>query len=129
MLVEDDPAQQRTATRILHHAGYSCVSFTEATEALQHLRISLSAPESRPAQHKQVDIIILDAVLPCTSGEKLLGKIKAIAAGIPVIVATGSRDTTRVSDFLKIGAQAIIAKPYEKDTLLDKLNTSLRARK
>ncbi len=65
LLVEDDPAVQRTARRILELDGYHVLVASSGEEALEHLR-------ARPAR---VDLLITDLVMPGIGGAELMRRV------------------------------------------------------
>ena len=65
----------------------------------------------------EVEIILLDMVMPHISGETLLLQIHDQYPDIPVIMVTGLSDAPTVVRCMKKGAYDYITKPFDKDLL------------
>jgi PAS domain S-box-containing protein len=65
LLVEDDPAVQRTARRILELDGYHVLVASSGEEALEHLS----------AHPERVDLLITDLVMPGIGGAELMRRV------------------------------------------------------
>jgi len=74
---------------------------------------------------QEVEIILLDMVMPHISGETLLLQIRDQHPDIPVIMATGLRDTPTVVRCMKNGAYDYITKPFDKDLLIAAVKRAL----
>ncbi|MGE6355993.1 response regulator [Flavobacterium sp. NPDC079362] len=81
----------------------SCVSFTNASTALQ----KLTGGELIP------DVIFLDLNMPVINGQEFLGMLKATAAlkDIPVIILSTSSDSLTARKLKADGASAFLTKP------------------
>ena len=77
---------------------------------------------------EDVDLVILDLMLPRLSGEEVLQRIRAHRADLPIIVLT-ARDTVddRVRN-LNAGADDYVMKPFSFAELLARVHARLRAR-
>jgi len=71
------------------------------------------------------NLILLDIEMPEMNGFEALEKLKGSAswANIPVIILTGTVDTSIEKRGLSMGAVDIISKPFSKPALLEKVNT------
>ena len=65
------------------------------------------------------DAIVLDLMMPVMSGEELIAELKSRGIGIPVIVASASRNVEARCD--ELGVQHCLQKPYRLQKLLDQL--------
>jgi len=106
LIIDDEPEVAQQATDLLRKAGYD-VDYVESAE-LGIERIAKDAPQ----------LIISDVVMPGIGGFGFFKEIKANQAtkDIPVIIMTARgkmKDT-----FLAMGANEMLAKPYEDDDLL-----------
>ncbi len=106
LLIDDEPDVARQASDLLRGAGYEVVYVESAEQGLE--RVS----------QQPVDLIISDVVMPGLGGFGLFKEVRANEAtkDIPVIIMTARgkmKDT-----FLSLGAEGMIAKPYEDADLL-----------
>jgi two-component system, OmpR family, alkaline phosphatase synthesis response regulator PhoP len=79
------------------------------------------------AQQGQADLIILDLMLPKMDGYKVCRMLKFDAKykGIPVIILTAKAMEEDKQLGLSVGADAYITKPFEPETLLEKIKELL----
>ena len=116
LVVEDEPDIAALVAYQLAHAGYQVRTASDGQEALRVL-------ESDPP-----DLIVLDLMLPGTSGTDVLRTLKSRTetAGTPVIILTarGGEDD-RVEGF-KLGADDYLPKPFSPRELVLRVNAVLR---
>lgn len=104
LVVEDDGDLREALAECLRFEGYDVVEAVDGADALARLQRG-----ARPA------LIILDLVMPRMDGRQLLAamRVDADLAGIPVVLATG----TRPQD-LSQEVQQVLLKPIGVDDLL-----------
>ena len=83
------------------------------------------AEGKRLADGGEVDLVLLDLMLPDGSGLELLGHLSAAPLGPPVVMLTGVSDVRVAVQAIRAGASDYLVKPYELRTLLATLNTAL----
>jgi len=66
---------------------------------------------------KRPDVIVSDVLMPCYSGLGVLAALHKSAWHVPVILITGRCDSTLVSDAMRLGASAVVRKPFDIDDL------------
>lgn len=117
LMVEDDEFQQKLLSRLL--SGHNVELHIAGTGAQAHAKMW----ELKP------DLVLMDVGLPDTNGVEATRKIKAIAqfAHIPIVMVTGHSERHIVVESLKAGAADFLVKPFDRDTLLDKLRLYLPA--
>ncbi len=79
-------------------------------------------------QFKQndVDLVILDLMLPGVSGESVLHQIR-LAADTPIIVLTAIQEKQKIGDLLNAGANDYLTKPFDIEELVARINVQLRS--
>ena len=110
LLIDDEADIINLVSMRLETAGYKVLKAMTAEEALKMLK------------KEEVDLILLDLVLPNMQGQALCKKIKADDSlkKIPVIIFTAC--STDVTDPLKgLCADDIVLKPFEPEDLLAKI--------
>jgi DNA-binding response OmpR family regulator len=113
LLAEDDPAVAAMLRDALELKGYCVQSVDNGAD----LEATLKAGSP--------DLIILDLLLPDTSGLVLYFDIKA-AADVPVIVCSGTKRKEDSVLALRLGADDFIAKPFEIQELQARVEAVLR---
>lgn len=100
LLVEDDQLLARQFITVLEAQGYSVKHARHAAEAIQHVDIAMP------------DIIILDLLLPVTTGIALLHELQSYedTQGVPIVVCTSMADSIRLEELQPYGVQRLIDK-------------------
>ncbi len=116
LLVEDDETVRYSLSRVLIHAGYDVVEAADGRQALA--RFTASRP----------DLIVTDVVMPEEDGLGLLNSVRKRDARVPILVISGGGEIMGMDYLLmakNIGANAILAKPFDNSVLLSKVATLL----
>jgi DNA-binding response OmpR family regulator len=100
LVVEDDPS-----LRLLCRVNLELEQF-DVREAATVEAARSAVGEARP------DVVLLDIHLGAVASDELLGELRA--AGIPVVVVTGSGDLERYREC----ADAVVGKPFEPSELV-----------
>jgi CheY-like chemotaxis protein len=110
-LAEDDDDMRSLIAVSLQNDGYDVVEARDGAELLDLLAGASSSPMRRP------DIIVSDVLMPCYSGLGVLAALHKSAWKIPVILITARRDDGMVNDAMRLGASAVVHKPFDMDDL------------
>lgn len=114
LTIEDDPAIRRGVVDTLRFVGYQVL---EAGDA----------PQGRAlARTSEIDLVLLDLVLPGGDGLDLLQEIRRLRPTLPVIVLTArGQESDRVRG-LREGADDYVVKPFSVQELLARVEAVLR---
>ena len=113
LIAEDDQHISQMLATLLAGEGYQTTAAFSGTEALFALA------------QGDFDLIILDLMLPGKTGEEVLGEIRQKT---PVIVLTARTDKETTVNLLRLGAEDYIAKPFDVNELLARVEVQLRRR-
>ena len=114
LVVEDDPAIRRGLVDALQFAGYAVIACADGQEGLE---TALAA---------QLDLVVLDVVLPRRDGFAILAEVRRVRPGLPVILVTArGAETDRVHG-LQTGADDYVVKPFSSKELLARIVAVLR---
>ena len=113
MVVEDDPAIQRSLSALLGQEGYDVVVTADGAEAVQ-----LATAETP-------DLILLDVVLPGLNGLQVCQQIRA-RIYTPIIMLTAKSDELDKVLGLEMGADDYVTKPFAPRELLARVRAHLR---
>jgi PAS domain S-box-containing protein len=105
MVVDDEQDIRDGSERILKRMGFQVQQASRGDEALKRLA------------NEQPAIVLLDLKMPGMDGMDVLKAIKAMDAGILVIVITGYATVETAIEAMKQGAYDFIPKPFEPDQL------------
>ena len=70
-------------------------------------------------------LIILDLMLPFTSGDRILSEIRTFS-DVPIIVVSAKELTQTKIEILKLGADDYVTKPFDLDELLARIEANLK---
>ncbi|MEN8185281.1 MAG: response regulator, partial [Myxococcota bacterium] len=79
----------------------------------------------RVADGSRIDVVLLDVLMPDLGGEEVLRSLRRDRPEIPVILATGFGDETTLRHFSEHGVVGLLRKPYEAETLIDRVRCAL----
>lgn len=113
LVVEDDIDVHNLIKKVLEKEQYKVISAYSGTEALMLI------------EKENVDLILLDLMLPGLSGEEIIEKIKKI----PIIVISAKMSEEDKINALLNGANDYIVKPFSSQELLARVKVQLRINK
>ncbi len=119
LLVEDDAQVQKALFKTLVDAGDFFIDV-----------VSDGALVVEEIINNSYDIILMDVALPNVSGDQIVKVIRGLPSkklkNIPIIGITASSYKEQIATYLKAGMDAVIAKPFDEDELLEKMYRFLR---
>jgi CheY-like chemotaxis protein len=108
LLVDDEELIRDLGVELLGDAGYTVLTATDGFGALElYLK-----------EHKRIDLIILDLIIPGIDGGKCLTEILKINPQARVIILSGYPAEGSMEDLIEAGAQMCLSKPYDVDEML-----------
>ena len=121
LIVEDDAHISGIVAEHLGRAGYACTQAFSGTEA----RLVLDGARQRG---ERFDVVVCDLMLPGLPGEDIVRLIRAADADTPIVVTSARSAASDKVDLLKLGADDYLAKPFDLDELLARIEVQLRHR-
>jgi DNA-binding NtrC family response regulator len=115
--VDDDPVQRRLLEAMVKRFGYDPVLAVDGGEALAHL----AGP-----QGGDVDVIVLDLVMPDLDGMGVLARLRERGIAKPVIVQTAHGSIDTVISAMRAGAADFVVKPVGAERLQVSIKNALR---
>jgi DNA-binding response OmpR family regulator len=115
VLIEDEPGIADFVVRGLTLAGYRVESALDGETGLEL------------ALGDDVDLVVLDLMLPRMSGGEVLQRLTDRRPGLPVIVVTARGELEERVGGLKAGAVDYLVKPFAMDELEARIDAQLRA--
>lgn len=112
-IIEDDQEIQNVLGILLKGNGYEVVRAYSGTEGLL---VDIS----------DVDLILLDLMLPGKSGQDIIKDLKA-KKDIPIIIMSAVNDISAKVDLFALGADDYVTKPFHNDELLARITARLRS--
>ncbi len=117
LVVEDDETVRNVAVRILKNLNYKILMAENGLEAVKIFE----------SDHERIDLVIMDVVMPKSSGPEAYEKMRTINSDMPVIFVTGYDARSEIGD-LNLASDApvtVLQKPYSKDSLEKKIREIL----
>jgi PAS domain S-box-containing protein len=117
LVAEDDADLRDVLSASLTRTGHRVLQARDGAEALAAI------------ERDQVDLLVLDLVMPNIDGFEVLARLKDTAKGltIPVIVVTGTDRSTTELQALRLGANVYLTKPIEAAALTEEVTRLLTA--
>jgi two-component system KDP operon response regulator KdpE len=113
LLVDDEPAIQRSVSHLLRARGYDVQMAATGAEALK-----------RFAEHP-ADLIVLDLGLPDIEGTEVCRRLRA-ASAVPIVVLSARGAEADKVNALDLGADDYITKPFGPNELVARIRVALR---
>ncbi len=106
LIVDDEEMILNLAASILEDYGYKCITKDQSLEALKIYQ----------QKYKEIDLVVMDIVMPKMNGVELFEKIKKINPQVKAIMSSGFSVQDQDS-FYRMGIKAFVPKPYQERTL------------
>jgi len=102
MLVDDQESIWDFLIEALQNLGYTVILAENGLDAVEVYR-------NNPGQ---IDIVILDMIMPKLGGHSTFFQLKAMDSDVNVLLSSGYVSEEEVDDILKKGARGFISKPH-----------------
>jgi len=115
LLAEDEQDVRSVVRAMLESLGYSVVEAGDGREAVEQFR-----------QHRsEIDLVLMDMVMPRLSGEGALDEIRRIAPGVPAVLISGYDQGGRIDGIVESGFGGFLRKPFRRQDLESKIGEAL----
>jgi CheY-like chemotaxis protein len=115
LVVDDEDVILNVTKDLLEFLGYEVITVSSGEAAL----------EIYHAKGKQIDLILLDMVMPVMGGRETFAQLKAIDPQVNVILSTGYSLTGQAAGMMDAGCRAFIQKPYKMEELSETIRIVL----
>lgn len=107
LFVEDEPAVLGPTARLLEQLGFSVL----------RADCGLMALEIFQNQWREIDLVILDMILPKMGGKDLFYRFREINPQVRVLLSSGYSLSSQAETLIENGCLGFLQKPYTMDTL------------
>lgn len=114
LIVDDHREMRELVTRLLRKEGFNVAAVADGNEMRRALR------------RHNIDLIILDLMLPVEDGLDLCRDLRAEKSPIPIIMVTAKGDEIDRVLGLEMGADDYLAKPFSGRELIARIKAVLR---
>jgi two-component system, cell cycle sensor histidine kinase and response regulator CckA len=115
LLADDEPDVRTVVRAMLESLGYTVLEAGDGREAVELFR----------KRHGEIDLVLLDLVMPRLSGEGAFTEMKAIAPEVRAILASGYDESGRIDEIIGSGFGGFLQKPFRRQDLGDKIGEVL----
>lgn len=117
LLVDDEEVLRASAEIALKHLGFTVLLAVDGEEAVEQFR-----------KHKaEIDIVILDMIMPQKNGEECFKEMVAIDPTVKVLFCSGFTRDISVIELQGEGPHLFIQKPYSLTDLSEKIMTLMQS--
>lgn len=114
LICDDDPELRKLLATFLGEHDFKVLLAADGRELQRQLRT-----------HSAIDLVILDVMLPGTSGLELCRELRA-TSNVPIMMLTARADETDRIVGLELGADDYMSKPFGPNELLARIKALLR---
>lgn len=111
LIIDDESMIIETGATLLAELGYTVLTADGGKEALNIYA----------ARQQQIDMVILDMIMPKMSGRETFEQLKNINPEVKVLLSSGYSINGQASDLLKQGCRGFIQKPFNISKLSKKV--------
>ncbi|MEJ2068184.1 MAG: response regulator, partial [Deltaproteobacteria bacterium] len=115
MIIDDEGAVLSMLTSILTDAGFWILGHTSGRSAVNVFK----------EKADEIDLVILDVIMPDMNGEEVLKELLKIDKKARVLLASGYSHEEQHHELLQLGASGFIGKPFVINMLMDKISRIL----
>ncbi len=112
LLVDDEQGVIEVCSEMVKSLGYKIEAVNSGREALEILTL----------KGDEIDLIILDLVMPNMTGQETFKRIRALDPEIKVLISSGYSREVEIKKMMEKGCDAFILKPFDVATLSEKLS-------
>ena len=105
LVVDDEPSMLRYLQTVLELDSYRVSTASNGLEAVEKV------------QRDGPDLVLLDMVMPGADGLETLQRIRETRPSTKVVMLSCVRDTRKVAQAMRLGAQDYLSKPVQKDEM------------
>ena len=117
VFIVDDQMYIRRVLQIgLEEKGFTTREFESGVDLIKYI--------TTPGESEKPDLILLDIMMPELDGFTVLKKLKEYSTykDIPIIIISARNQKDDVLKALKLGAKDFIVKPFEINSVINKIN-------
>lgn len=116
LICDDEPEILSLLEDYLMEGGYKVVSADSAIKALDIFR----------SQH--IEVIFTDLKMPDMNGLEFVTAVRAINELVPIAIVSGNSSREHFKEYIRLGVDAFIEKPFEPNDILSAANRAIRER-
>ena len=124
LIVEDDDRVRELIALLMRGEGFDVVELGDGIEALNYLAYT----EVYGRGSRRPDLVVADINMPNFSGLDLLQGLRGTRQPPPVMLVTGETDVEIRNEGRRLGAAAVVTKPFDIDFFLEAVEDCMGSR-
>lgn len=112
LLIDDEDIVRVSCSSILEDAGYTVLAAENGAKGIEIFE----------KNSKEIDLVLLDMIMPGLSGKDVFSKLRKQNRVCPVIVCSGFASHEDLDEMMASGLNGFVKKPYSGDTLFREIN-------
>jgi two-component system, cell cycle sensor histidine kinase and response regulator CckA len=117
LLVDDEEVVTTVCRAMLERLGYRVLLARNGKEAIDQYR----------AHQEQIDLVLMDMIMPTMGGEKAFDMLKSIDPDVRIILSTGYAMEGKAASLMDGGCKGFIQKPFKMQALSEVIRKVLDA--
>jgi len=115
LLADDEEDVRSVVHAMLESLGYEVIEARDGLEAVEIFR----------RRAGEIDLVVLDLVMPRLTGEAALKQMRRIAPAVPAILVSGYDESGRIREIVAAGFGGFLQKPFRRQDLGKKVRELL----
>ncbi len=115
LLVDDEETVLAVGAEMLSRMNYTVRTAGGGEEAVRLFQ----------ADHEEIDLVILDLIMPDMGGGEVFDRLRGIDPGVKVLLASGYSMDGKAAEILERGCDDFIQKPFDMSLLSERVNALL----
>jgi CheY-like chemotaxis protein len=111
LVVDDEPTVRDLAERVLQDAGFCVLLAKDGRQAL----------ESLETHREEIDVMLLDLIMPRMDGPEVLRQLQIRSPDLPVVLMSGYGEQELASRLAESRANGFIQKPFRASELVESI--------
>jgi two-component system cell cycle sensor histidine kinase/response regulator CckA len=116
LLVDDEEMILEVGAEMLKAVGYDVITAAKGSQAIEIYK----------AKKAEIDVVLLDMIMPTMSGGELFDQLKRIDRNVCVILSSGYSLDGQASEIIGRGCNGFIQKPFNIKELSEKIHQVLQ---
>lgn len=112
LIIDDEDIIRASTSAMLMDLGYKVLLAEDGEQGVEIFSM----------RHEEIELVIMDIIMPRMGGFEAFEKIKEIDPAVKVIVTSGFPREDRFEAFIESGAAAVLKKPYRRKAMAELLN-------
>ncbi len=115
LVIDDEEMIRQLAKAILTQRGFRVLTATNGSRGVEVLR----------EHSKEIDVVILDLLMPVMGGEEALELLHEISTNVPIVLSSGLGESEAEFRLKSKRFTAFLKKPYGADTLIEAVDLAM----